>query len=893
MICNRTNRIHNCARIASDARTAIQPDGLTDLTTFSGKPCMKTVFFSGAIFSFFLSVCIAADAIKTQSVTTTWSPDPFENLPPKPVVRRFITTVNIPSITPSVILDSFDVEQDPISVSSFNQAQQGTVEDLLNGTFLYTPHLDYVGDDSFEYTLDDGRGGRASATMHITVVPHTDNASSTTFTDLAVFTVNDKPITYGSGASVPRVVDFDSDGDLDLLVGAAGAVWLHRNTGSKTSPLFTQGVRLQSDGKDISFGTNRVSIAWVDVDANGTGDLVTISDPDRVVQYYPNTANGLHDCVLASPIVCEDAHGSVFRAADIRADCGDLTGDGVPDLLTGSFSGSVKLAKGVRKASGLTFEEPTSQIDKDGFSIDGSYNINVRLFDLDHNGLLDLCDSYNWGTIRVRRNYGSNQSPRFGQSGELGISGHDYEAVDLHSLCDGGIIDFGDLDGDGTLDLILGGEKGGSVRFARGISIRSHLTQFRNVLSEHTHDLAHFLMLPENKKTHNLLLTSVAALYDNIETLASPQDKIRTSDAFLEIINQYPQYFAIQSFDVHTQPGMASLAVQTWLTTLIARQFDPDARSRLCDAAGFTDGYRGLVEQTGLIYADNNRNPRGAEAIRQWVRTIPREIYPGTCITANDWLGGRTYLVRGHLKNTFNGSPESGGEYGFSEDARPIIGTRGSENLFMTVVHHEASHDVDAFVRRSPALLQRWGRVLVAAGGPDMRADPVTGWIDMNRTRQHFHDVGHFDGNPAHWNDAWKQYWLQSTGADWKSYGFMRGNIPWFYDAVQESLATQGNQHWNTTEGRLEVAIDRWMNGYKSNLTEVLFFLDIWSVGLSKTLFYETDDACNQVIRFAKLGRTNSGAIHRIDLGDRFYHFSVDDMGTVIDVLHVPTRNPR
>ncbi len=78
-----------------------------------------------------------------------------------------------------------------------------------------------------------------------------------------------------------------------------------------------------------------------------------------------------------------------------------------------------------------------------------------------------------------------------------------------------------------------------------------------------------------------------------------------------------------------------------------------------------------------------------------------------------------------------------------------------------------------------------------------------------------------------------------------------------------------------------------------SNLTEVLFFLDIWSVGLSKTLFYETDDACNQVIRFAKLGRTNSGAIHRIDLGDRFYHFSVDDMGTVIDVLHVPTRTPR
>lgn len=71
---------------------------------------------------------------------------------------------------------------------------------------------------------------------------------------------------------------------------------------------------MQSDGKDISFGTNRVSIAWVDVDANGTGDLVTISDPDRIVQYYPNRANGLHDCVLASPIVCEGAPRLRFQS---------------------------------------------------------------------------------------------------------------------------------------------------------------------------------------------------------------------------------------------------------------------------------------------------------------------------------------------------------------------------------------------------------------------------------------------------------------------------------------------------------------------------------------------------------------------------------------------------
>jgi len=63
---------------------------------------------------------------------------------------------------------------------------------------------------------------------------------------------------------------------------------------------------------------------------------------------------------------------------------------------------------------------------------------------------------------------------------------------------------------------------------------------------------------------------------------------------------------------------------------------NPAARRALADAAQFTGGYRKLVEDLGLIYADNGQNPRGAEAIHQWVRTIPREIYPGTGITAND-----------------------------------------------------------------------------------------------------------------------------------------------------------------------------------------------------------------------------------------------------------------
>jgi len=279
---------------------------------------------------------------------------------------------------------------------------------------------------------------------------------------------------------------------------------------------------------------------------------------------------------------------------------------------------------------------------------------------------------------------------------------------------------------------------------------------------------------------------------------------------------------------------------------------------------------------------------RAAHTLYEWVRTIPREVYPGTCITANDWLGGRVFLVRGHTKNTFNGQPVDGGEYGFGKDAREVIGQRGSENWFMTVVHHEASHDVDAYVRRSADLNRRWGQTLVLAGGPDMRADPATGWLSWELTKKHFREAGLWNGERADWDAAWKKYWTVPPGSGWREFGFMRGNISWFYSAPQESLAAQGNQHWNSTEGRIQVAIDRWNRGYKSNLTEVLLFIDIWSLGLNKTKLYENDNACNQLIFFAQLRRNQHGYIDRIDLSDRHYEFVVDENGIVTEIVHTP-----
>lgn len=43
-------------------------------------------------------------------------------------------------------------------------------------TITYTPNFDFVGDDSFEYTINDGQDGFATATVFVTVNPVDDTA---------------------------------------------------------------------------------------------------------------------------------------------------------------------------------------------------------------------------------------------------------------------------------------------------------------------------------------------------------------------------------------------------------------------------------------------------------------------------------------------------------------------------------------------------------------------------------------------------------------------------------------------------------------------------------------------------------------------------------------------
>lgn len=78
------------------------------------------------------------------------------------------STIAGESVTVDVLANDSDPENDPLRLTQVSNPANGTAV-IQSGSIVYTPNPDYVGDDSFEYTIDDGKGGVVTATVTVTV----------------------------------------------------------------------------------------------------------------------------------------------------------------------------------------------------------------------------------------------------------------------------------------------------------------------------------------------------------------------------------------------------------------------------------------------------------------------------------------------------------------------------------------------------------------------------------------------------------------------------------------------------------------------------------------------------------------------------------------------------
>ena len=149
-------------------------------------------------------------------------------------------------------------------------------------------------------------------------------------------------------AAAPYAVDWDRDGDYDMLIGnISGGVILMKNVGGPKEPKFsTERVELVADGKPIRVPGGDAGPVVADWDRDGKRDLISGAG-DGSVWFYRNVgADDAPSFAAGRTLVAASeggftpfAHGGAPEGPGVRSKVcvTDFDGDGREDLLLGDY----------------------------------------------------------------------------------------------------------------------------------------------------------------------------------------------------------------------------------------------------------------------------------------------------------------------------------------------------------------------------------------------------------------------------------------------------------------------------------------------------------------------------------------------------------------------------
>ena len=232
--------------------------------------------------------------------------------------------------------------------------------------------------------------------------------------------------------SVPTFGDLDADGDLDIVVAnIQGQLFTITNTGTAAAPVFGPPVQIAGIAS-----ANFAAATLGDLDGDGDLDIILGSHNGALLMSI-NAGTSVTPAFGAPVQLGITVPGSFMSAPAL----GDLDGDGDLDMVVGNGQGQLFTIANTGSSLAPAFGAPVQLA-----GIDVGSSSKPALGDLDGDGDLDVVVGNSSGDVFIMTNTGTAAAAVFGAPVEVAGGTDSYAAPAL-----------GDLDGDGDLDIVLGG----------------------------------------------------------------------------------------------------------------------------------------------------------------------------------------------------------------------------------------------------------------------------------------------------------------------------------------------------------------------------------------------------------------------------------------------------
>lgn len=260
-----------------------------------------------------------------------------------------------------------------------------------------------------------------------------------------------------SGYNAPAIVDYDLDGDLDVLFGVLGGAFNAIRTTAEnlyymenTAPNEFQ-QRTNRFVDMIDTGAESI-VKFADLDGDADQDMFVINkiqpetQRDSQIFYFENIGSA------DAPSFREKAFSNFEATYHQNPAFADLDADGDLDVLLGKWNRDVSFLRNTGTPTKPSFE----LVDDKYVSLTRGQNSSPALADMDADGDLDLFVGEASGTLNYYQNDGTPTVPNFV------LVSDNYDDIDVGRRSYPSLVD---VDHDGDIDLIVGSELDGARLF--------------------------------------------------------------------------------------------------------------------------------------------------------------------------------------------------------------------------------------------------------------------------------------------------------------------------------------------------------------------------------------------------------------------------------------------